>query len=59
MRNNEKQYLRRQWSPTTERNASIGVAVLMAAVVLMKLFVGPAPRTVWEQRPEASVLASR
>jgi hypothetical protein len=58
MLNHEKRYGERQWSPTTERNVSVGVAAVLALVVLINLFVGPGPRVVWEQGPETTILGS-
>jgi hypothetical protein len=59
MLNVKKRHPQREWSPKTERNVSISVAVILALLMLKSLFVGPGPRVVQEQRPDTSIIALR
>jgi hypothetical protein len=59
MLNVRRRHPQREWSPKTERNVSISVAVILALLVLKTLVVGPRPGVVQEQRPETSIAALR
>jgi hypothetical protein len=47
-----------EWSPTTRRNVSISVAVVLFLLVLKSLFVGPGPRVFQENEHYREIVRS-